>query len=383
MKIAAITTSQVPSSTANSIQAMKACHALAQVSGAPLRLWVPGSAPEAWAVLARHYGLEHPFEIHWLPAGRGWRRYDFAWWAVRQAQQWSAELVYTWTLQAAVLALWRGLPVILELHDLPTGRVGPWLFSQFLRSRTRRRLLVITQALRQKLEDRYLLSLLPEEAQIAPNGCDLARYADLPEPAAARRQLGLPDGLTAVYSGHFYAGRGADLLVGLAESFPQVNFLWVGGRLPDMAFWNARLLQRGIHNVTLTGFVENQSLPLYQAAGEILLMPYGKVIAGSSGGNSAEICSPMKMFDYLATGHAILASDLPVLREVLNPANAVFCPPEELPSWKAALEELIADPERRQSLGAQARQDAARYDWRERARRALEGYDRNYAHDFD
>jgi glycosyltransferase involved in cell wall biosynthesis len=83
----------------------------------------------------------------------------------------------------------------------------------------------------------------------------------------------------------------------------------------------------------------------------------------------------MKMFDYLACGRAILTSDLPVIHEVLNDANACFCPPEDLPAWSQTLADLLQDAPRRQSLAGRARSDSARYSWQARALRALEGFD--------
>ena len=83
----------------------------------------------------------------------------------------------------------------------------------------------------------------------------------------------------------------------------------------------------------MTGFIENSKLPLYQAACDILLMPYENAIAGSSGGNSVDICSPMKMFEYMAVGRAIISSDLPVIHEVLDNETAFFCPPEDSSAW--------------------------------------------------
>ena len=104
-------------------------------------------------------------------------------------------------------------------------------------------------------------------------------------------------------------------------------------------------------------------------------MPYGKVIGISSGGgNSAAISSPLKMFEYLAAGRAIITSDLPVFHEVLNEQNAVFCPPEDVPAWTAAVRALLDDPVRREALASQARQDSLRYSWTERAKHALDGF---------
>jgi glycosyltransferase involved in cell wall biosynthesis len=264
---------------------------------------------------------------------------------------------------------------MLEMHDLPAGRFGPFWFRLFLRLPSRKRLLPITRALRCLLEKRYRLGLPDDRVVVAPDGVDLERYAALPDPETARAQLGLPPGLTVACTGHLYAGRGADLFLGLAAVFPQANFLWVGGRPADVEAWRQRASAAGLERVTFTGFVPNVRIPLYQAAAEVLLMPYGRSITASSGGNTADFCSPMKMFEYMAAGGAILTSDLPVLREVLDESCAVFCPPEDAAAWSSALGRLIADPGRRQALGQRARSLAAKYDWVERARRSLQGFE--------
>jgi len=103
-------------------------------------------------------------------------------------------------------------------------------------------------------------------------------------------------------------------------------------------------------------------------------MPYGASIAGSGGGDSAEIASPMKMFEYMAAGRAIISSDLPVIHEVLNEETAVFCPPEDFESWKDALLALKADPGRRHRLARVARKTVEGYTWRSRAEQAIAGF---------
>ncbi len=373
MKIACIATSRVPSSTANSIQLMKVCHSMAEI-GHEVRLWVPGTEPAAWQELASQYGLCQQFEISWVKSFHSLRRYDFTWKSVRQAAGWGAELVYTWLPQAGTLAMRMGKAAILELHDRPVGLMGPFFVRRFIQMKGRKRLLTITEALRQVVETSLHVRIPEENLLIAPNGVEAERYANLPGAAEARKRLELPDRFSAVYSGHFYRGRGMSLLKGLAKCFPEVQFLWVGGTLESCESMCKTLREEEIGNVVLTGFIENSRLPLYQAAGEILMMPYERSIAGSSGGNSADICSPMKMFEYLACGRAILTSDLPVLHEVLDAGNACFCEPENLESWSAGLRRLMDDPEYRQSLSRGALATAARFTWRERARRALEGF---------
>jgi glycosyltransferase involved in cell wall biosynthesis len=176
--------------------------------------------------------------------------------------------------------------------------------------------------------------------------------------------------------GHLYSGRGAELFLELAGRLGRgVRFLWVGGRAEDVEIWRAKAESKGLSNVTFTGFIHNAQLPLYQAAADILLMPYEYEIGISSGGgNSAQISSPMKMFEYLATGRAIVASDLPVFHEVLNENNSAFCPPERVSMWEGAIRALLDDPLRRAFLAKQARADAAQYAWTARATRILDGF---------
>lgn len=370
MKIAAIATAQVPSTTANSIQVMKVCGALATL-GHTVRLMLPGNGAAGWEELAELYGLGQPFQIEWLAADPRWKRVDFAWKAVQGAQAWKAGLVYTWTIQAAVFALLGGRPALYEAHDLPTGRFGPTWMGLFLRLPGKKRLAMITRALQAALERRFGRLLPPEQTVIAPNGLDLERYLGLPAPSKARRWLNLPEGLTVGCTGHLYAGRGGDLFLGLARRFPELQFVWVGGRPEDVEAYRARAA--GLSNTIFSGFIPNAQLPLYQAAADILLMPYGSRIEGSSGGNSAEICSPMKLFDYLGAGRAILSSDLPVIREVLDERSALFAAPDDVTSWAAALGRVAGDSELRERLSTRARELAVQYTWIERERRCLEG----------
>ena len=261
------------------------------------------------------------------------------------------------------------------MHDLPSGRVGPLWFRYFRDFKGKKRLALITSALREALKERYGNLNHSSDVLLAPNGVELERFEHLPTTADARCELNLPEAPTVVCTGHLYTGRGVELFTQLAEAFQNkgVRFLWAGGRPADVEMWQSRT--RNLHNLTFSGFIPNARLPMYQAAADILVMPYSREIGISSGiGHSAQVSSPMKMFEYLATGRAILASDLPVFQEVLNEQNAVFCPPENPTAWEAALQALLADPARRGKLSRQARDDAQKYSWTERARRILDGF---------
>ena len=374
MRIVFVSSAQVPSDTANSIQVMKVCQAFTQL-GHDVILLIPGPQPKSSDpdVLRRHYGLRTLFKMEWLPVQS---RRLFPWEAVRRARRLRADLLYAWPLQSAALGLLIRMPSMLELHDFPSGRFGPLWLRLFIALPGRKRLLPITHALK------AALGLPANRTIIAPDGVDLERYAPLSDPSIssvqppelARGELGLPATPTVLCTGHLYKGRGADLFLVLAEKFPQANFIWVGGRSEDVKIWAARAAAKTLLNVTFTGFVPNERIPLYQSAAEVLLMPYKEMVATSSGGNTAGICSPMKMFEYMAAGRAILTSDLPVLREVLDETTAVFCPADDCKAWETALGELLNDEPRRQALGQRARIAVEKYSWLERAKRTLDGW---------
>ena len=375
MKIAVITNSRIPSLTANSIQAMKVCQALIQI-GHDVRIFAPRETdPMPREDLARHYGLRLLPSLEWLPSVKQLKRLDFIFHAQRAAEAFEADLVYTWLPQSAVAALWRQYPVIVEMHSDGGGRMGAWWLRQFwkLPGHTPRRMTVTTRALRKVLERTAGFGFDDEAVAVAPNGVELERYENLPDPAGARRSLLLKNRLTIGFTGHIYPGRGADLLFELARQMPGVNFLWVGGTPELVTFWQKKLETVGAKNVMMTGFVEHERIPLYQAAADILLMPYGRSIEASSGQDIAEVINPMKMFEYMAAGRAIVSADLPVIREVLHERNAVFCEPGDVGAWKSVIESLLLDEKKRTALGMQARRDAERFTWEARARRILNG----------
>jgi glycosyltransferase involved in cell wall biosynthesis len=395
MKIAIVAPTPIPSRRANTIQVMKMAQALA-LNGHTVHLAAPVSHPTAssinqvisfpsWDELAKHYGLQREFPLEWIPARAGWRGYDYGLNSFRWARRQGADLLFTRLPQAAAIASQMNMPTILEVHDLPQGTLGPWLFRRFLRGRGSRRLVAITSALAEDLSTQF--NAPPEEDNaeghfqrkaftiVLPDGVDLARYTSLPTPQAARRSLQplLPDRFTAGYTGHFYTGRGMEIIFSLASRLPEITFLLAGGEPDEAARLRDQAGALNLPNLVITGFIPNAELPTYQAACDILLMPYQPHVSASSGGDISRYLSPMKVFEYMACKRAILSSDLPVLREVLNPRNSVLLHPQDLDSWTNAINTLLAQPAQRQNLAEQAWLDAKKYSWESRAQRILEG----------
>ena len=146
MNIVAIAGSTIPSDTANSIQVMKACSALAQL-GHNLTLIVPGNPivnRQIVNLIQSHYGLQTDFPIEWLSSSS---RRMFTWSSVQRARALKPDLLYTWFPQSAVFGLLYKIPTVFEIHIQPTGTLGPTWHQAFAKLRGRKRLASITQAL--------------------------------------------------------------------------------------------------------------------------------------------------------------------------------------------------------------------------------------------
>ena len=264
----------------------------------------------------------------------------FPWKAVWRARRLGADLLYAWPLQSAALGLLVGIPSMLELHDFPTGRIGPLWLRLFLILPGRKRLLPITDALRQcsapARRDKRSLPRMEWTSSGMPHSPTPSLPAAfsaclLPPPCSA--PVTSTQAAAQICSWGWRQNSRRPVLSGWADA----RRMWKPGRTALQA-WT---------NVTFTGFVPNERIPLYQSAADVLLMPYQRTVATSSGGNTAEICSPMKMFEYMAAGRAILTSDLPVLHEVLDGTMAVFCPLDnagtpQVQAWESALGELLS-----------------------------------------
>lgn len=357
------------------------CQAMAQ-EGHDVTLLAPAGwddrdlsvLPSLW----RHYSVEPVFETKWLPSPRPFPNYTYGVIAGGYCRTTPNDIVYARHLPGALVAARLGRRVVFEAHDVPSahGRLG-WALSDLLVRQPRLvRVVTISHALKEFLIGAWPLLLPSSKVVVAASGVDLERFDGLPAPAAARARLGLGrEGRPmAGYVGHLYPGRGVELLVDLARRRPDVDFLIVGGTPDDVAAARARAAVAGGRNLTITGFVPNADLPLHLAACDVLLMPYQRRVTGAGGGGeTSRWTSPLKMFEYLAAGRPILASNLPVLQEVLSAENAVLLAPDDEASWLGGLDRVLADSTLARRLAEQARRDAEGFTWRQRASRCLAG----------
>lgn len=370
MRILYLSGSYVPSRRADSIQVVATCAAFVR-RGHSVRLVckrTPARLEPGVDDVFAFYGVEDRFEL--LPLARpAWRGGGLVFaWAMRRllARPPAPDLVYCRDPLGAHAAARRGLPFVFEAHVPPFGRVAARRLRRALAAPSCRRLIVISRALESHYRER---GHAPAGLQVivAPDAAEaVAAGSSTPSrPAGARPAIG--------YVGHLYPGKGIERVLELAQAVAEADFHLLGGEEDALAALRSRELPS---NVRLHGFVPPAQLPVRYRALDVTLLPYDRSVRGASGRSELGAwMSPMKLFEAMAAGKAILASDLPVLREVLEDGrNALLVPPEDLEGWVAALRRLLTDPDLRDRLGATARADHARsYTWDARARRVLDG----------
>ncbi|MCB9554673.1 MAG: glycosyltransferase family 4 protein [Deltaproteobacteria bacterium] len=367
MRIVYLSSSLLPSQTANSVHCMKMCRALAQAGHQVELVARKGSATTG--DIYGHYGVDPDFRIsllNWPQVRGGGLLYGTDVFRHLRPHRAQIDLVYGRSLYGLQAAAWLELPVIYEVHAPPQNRARLWAERLLFRSPRLLRVVAISKALR----DEYLrlfpqLSSRSIEIIVAHDAAD-----PLPEASGVvplERWPGRPQTPQFGYVGHLYPGKGAELVLQIARYLPDCDFHLVGGTNEDVDYWRT---QCTLSNVYFHGFVAHKDVIRYHRAFDVLLLSCAQRVAPSGGtGDIARWMSPIKLFEYMAAGKPIVASDLPVLREVLTDGiNCRLADPNNPAAWAEILRELSADTITAHRLSLAARtQFLSQHTWRHRA----------------
>ena len=171
------------------------------------------------------------------------------------------------------------------------------------------------------------------------------------------------------YFGHLYKGRGIDIILEVAKNLKDIEFHIVGGNLDDINYWKSQIQS---DNIIFHGFVTPKLVPSYRNECDILVAPYQKEVAVSGGkGNTSDFMSPLKIFEYMSSKKAIICSDLPVLREILNEDNSVLVKCDDISDWRKAIEVLQDDSLRLQIANRAYEDFIKKYTWKIRAKNVI------------
>jgi len=139
-----------------------------------------------------------------------------------------------------------------------------------------------------------------------------------------------------VYSGALRGFKGINLVIEVAKEMPQAQFAFAGGNPSEVQHYQQLAQEKQTPNVTFVGHLpQNQLASLLQAA-DILVHPHRS-------GNAAATTSPMKLFDYLASGTPIVATEIPPLMEFKSSsAIAGWCEPDNPTKLAKSLQQVLA-----------------------------------------
>ena len=356
MNIAYLSSSFFPSKAANSVHVVRMSEALVK-AGHTVTLF---AFAEGVFDLKTDYGLAHSFETVTIPrkkTGRIAKVLSF----LRAASVMDTstfDLIYVRNVTTALFVK-KSKPIILETHAL-LGFLWKLRVNFLLRQKNVVAVVAITQAL---ADDFVKVFPLAEGKILVASDCATTPTNVEPTPTGK---------LTVGYIGHLYEGRGIDIVVGLAESFPDLDFLVVGGEDEHVTTWKQRCTH--IPNLSFEGYVPHGKLGEYYTRIDIVLAPYQQVVRVSGNvGDTGRWMSPLKIFEYMSYGKPMLISDLPVLREVLKDGETcLLCEPSDPASWKTQLSRLTEDETFRHRLGKQAYADfLEHYTWDARVKKIL------------
>lgn len=378
MRFTYISASVLPSRAANALHVVWQCDALAR-AGTDLTLYAKRMLRDESALapaLASAYGVDASawrLVSYYSRLNRADTFRSAALARVDIARIPRPDAILSRNLYAAfVLAVIERSPLIFEMHQLERGfrlhmqraiMTRPWVTT-----------VAISEALASHLIEHHGLS--PARTRVLRDAAPRGMHPIAPD--GRREKIGT---LVAeargdwssicAYFGHLYAGRGIEIIEMMADARPSVAFLVFGGTDSDLAM---RRTSNRRSNLYFLGHRPHDFARKAMAAADVLLMPYQtRVSIGVREHDTARWMSPMKMFEYLASGVPIISSDLPVLREVLEHGrNALLVPPDCPELWLAALDRLVADPKLARRLGEAGHAEyLERYTWDHRARQLL------------
>ncbi|EFK08224.1 glycosyltransferase, group 1 family protein [delta proteobacterium NaphS2] len=368
MHIAYLSASEIPSRTANSVHVMKMCNAFGTL-GHQVVLYARSGKPAKNDPYAR-YGVQDTFPIIRFPWPKlrvvGSLIYIFCvFFHVLRSPR--PDLFYSRYVYLIFLASFLGIPCIYEAHVFAAGSGARLLEKRLFRRRTFHRLVVISQALKKDYLKAYA-ALDKMKVIVAHDGADIP---DEKSDGQMEKPMDGTAGLQVGYVGQLYPGKGMEIISQLAPRFPELTFHVVGGRDEDLDFWKERA---GFRNLIFHGYVQPGDMGGYYRRFDIMLVPLqNKVTLERGRGDISRWTSPLKVFEAMAYGKAMVASDLPVLREVLQDGvTALMTPPDDIDSWSIALKDLMQNRTLMLKLGLAARKLLeAEYTWNRRVERVL------------
>lgn len=372
MRIAYCAQSKIPSKEANSIHVMKMCHALAKQAH-DIELVVPNQQTEAGNPFD-FYGVSNIFNLKYIK----WPKIKFGVFifslrVIRYLRKRKVDAVYGRDLTTCFFAAACGIPTIWESHEPVEYMTFPytWFFKQMVKKKSFLKIVVITSTLKKYYIEMHGFS--PDKVVVLPDCSDAVDLGNTRPIEFEKNSYKANVG----YIGQLYPGKGMEILSQLIPLCPNVMFHIIGGNEKDVNNWKEKLT--GFKNVKFYGFVKPSETVLYGLSMDILIAPYMKKVQGAGAkqfeSDLSNWMSPLKIFEYMSYKKPIIATDLPVLHDVLNEKNSIMCDPDNMQAWADAINKLVTNPTFAKGLAEVGYNDFINnYTWDIRAKKMIAMY---------
>lgn len=363
MKILYIANIRLPTEKAHGIQIIKTCEAFARALHS-VELVVPTRKNTITDSTFSYYGVKKIFKITKLRApdfvrfGRAGFLFSALWFSesARWLKQfWSVDIIYS--RDAFVLAQY----VLLGRHVVFEAHASPSYISRFV-ARRATNVVVISNALKEV----YISSgVSKEKITVASDAVDAHLFDGVSTRDTEREALGIStDAKIVVYTGHLYARKGVETLSHVAEYLLDTQIFFVGGTDNDIKQF--RIRWGSCKNIHIVGHVSHTQIPKYLRAADVLVIPNS-----ATNKDSRDLTSPMKLFEYMASGTPIVASKVPSIQEILSNRDATFFTPDDPVSLAESIKNTLAHAEDSKQKAQNALQKAKMYTWDKRAENIL------------
>jgi len=257
--------------------------------------------------------------------------------------------------------------IVFEAHNFSDARI--FFYRRFLA----RNLKVVT--ISESLRGKFLnIGFSADNVLVAHDGVDMNEFDIQISKEEARKKLSLSqDSKIVMYTGHLFEWKGVYSLLETARNFQflvsnfqerdAVLFIFVGGMDYDIKKFREKA--RGLKNVLILGHKSHKEIPVYLKAADVLTLP-----------NSAKDkvylnTSPVKLFEYMASGCPIVASNLPSIAEVLNDQNSILVNPNKPGDLDRGIGRILSEPDLGFQLSKKAMEDVKNYTWERRVKNIL------------
>jgi glycosyltransferase involved in cell wall biosynthesis len=372
MKILYITNARIPTERAHGKQIMKMCESFTG-AGAEVELVLPQrhNADFRQVDPFGYYGVQRNFQIKYLSC-IDWLRLRPLLWrfafrlqragfnkkALSFARSSNAAMIYTRDENLA-FDLSESHKVYLELHYFSDS------VARLIKESKEKikGFVVITESLKQELAKQ---GVSEDKILVAADGVDLEEFGQAITKAEAREQLKLTmRGKICLYAGSLQAWKGVQTLARAGEYLGEDFEVIILGGWPD----HAEKFRQGLNidseaRVKVIAYQPPTRIPLYLKAADVLVLPNSGQIKASKFFHT----SPLKLFEYMSAGRPIVASDLPVIREILNDDLAVLVEPDNPESLARGIKHAA---ETGDSLAENAFEEVKKYTWESRVSKII------------